>query len=70
MLSTGANGTAQLVSETLRAAEGAVRPELLATLRAAAAAVLPMEAVQESSAAATPPPAVVRQIMVWKKYSN
>ena len=60
----GADGTAQLVSETLRAAEGVVRPELLATLRAAAAAVLPMDAVRESSAAAAPPPAVVREIMV------
>lgn len=64
MLSTGANGSAQLVSETLRAAEGAVRPELLAALRATAAAVLPMDAVRESSAAATPPPAVVRKTMV------
>lgn len=64
MLSTGADGTAQLVSEALRAGEGAVRPELLAALRAAAAAVLPMDAVRDGGAAAAPPPAVVRQTMV------
>ena len=49
LMSTGAGGAAQLVAEALRAGEGAVRPDLLQALRGAAAAVLPMDAVQESA---------------------
>ena len=55
LMSTAAGGTAQLVAEALRAGEGAVRPDLLQALRGAAAAVLPMDAVQESQAQPPPP---------------
>ena len=64
LMSTVVGGTAPLVAEALRVGEGAVRPDLLHALRGAAAAVLPMDAVQEAPQPEPPAHQAAQQTVV------